>query len=150
MNTYQKNIKLRDDMLSGQQDLVKTYIMFVDDLEHLKEEALKMKAFILNRFEDKEYPKDVDFKINELETYNELLFRMWADKFAKHIGFKDVPIRHHKTDEIIRWEDRQVLTQVSTKKMIFKNLLEKGDALTDMSDTELEDLIIECDMWQKC
>ena len=44
MNTYQKNIKLRDDMLSGQQDLVKTYIMFVDDLEHLKEEALKMKA----------------------------------------------------------------------------------------------------------
>ena len=33
MNTYQQNIKLRDDMLSGQQDLVKTYIMFVDDLE---------------------------------------------------------------------------------------------------------------------
>ena len=160
MNTYQKNIKLRDDMLSGQQDLIKTYIMFVDDLEHLKEESLKMKAFILKRFENTEYPKDVDFKINELETYNELLFRMWADNFdyakrskegtlAHGIG-QDVPIKHHKTDEIIRWVDRPVLSQVRTKKMIFKNLLEKGDKLTDMSDTELEDLIIECDMYHKC
>jgi len=158
MNTYQKNIKLRDDMLSGQQDLVKTYIMFVDDLEHLKEESLKMKAFILNRFKDKEYPKDVDFKINERETYNELLFRMWTDpqKIIKYRGIQasgkgeDVPIRHHKTNKIIRWIDRPVLTQVSTKKMIFKNLLERGDTLADMSDTELEDLIIECDMWNKC
>ena len=149
MNTYKKNIKLRDDMLSGQQDLVKTYIMFVDDLEHLKEESIKMKAFILKRFEDKEYPKDVDFKINEIETYNELLFRMWADKFANGVG-QDVPIKHHKTNEIMRWVDRPVLSQVSTKKMIFKNLLERGDLLADMSDTELEDLIIECDMWHKC
>ena len=149
MNTYKKNIKLRDDMLSGQEDLVKTYIMFVDDLEHLKEEALKMKAFILNRFEDKKYPKNVDFKINERETYNELLFRMWVDKFANGVG-QDVPIKHHKSNKIIRWEDRPVLSQVSTKKMIFKNLLARGDTLADMSDTELEDLIIECDMWNKC
>ena len=149
MNTYQQNIKLRDDMLSGQQDLVKTYIMFVDDLEHLKEESIKMKAFILKRFEDKQYPKDVDFKINEIETYNELLFRMWADKFANGVG-QDVPIKQHKTNEIMRWVDRPVLSQVSTKKMIFKNLLERGDLLADMSDTELEDLIIECDMWHKC
>ena len=150
MNTYQQNIKLRDDMLSGQQDLVKTYIMFVDDLEHLKEESLKMKIFILKKFEDGKYPKGVDFKINEKETYNELLFRMWADKFAKHIGFKDVPIRHHKTNKIMRWVDRPVLSQVSTKKMIFKNLLKRVDKLADMTDTELEDLIIECDMWYKC
>ena len=149
MNTYQQNIKLRDDMLSGQQDLVKTYIMFVDDLEHLKEESLKMKIFILKKFEDGKYPKDVDFKINEKETYNELLFRMWADNFANGVG-QDVPIKHHKTNKIMRWEDRPVLSQVSTKKMIFKNLLERGDILADMTDTELEDLIIECDMWYKC
>ena len=160
MNTYQKNIKLRDDMLSGQQDVVKTYIMFVDDLEHLKEESLKMKTFILKRFEDKEYPKNLGYKINEKETFNELLFRMWADNFdyakrskdgtlAHGIG-QDVPIKHHKTNEIMRWVDRPVLSQVSTKKRIFKNLLERGDSLADMSDTELEDLIIECDMWHKC
>jgi hypothetical protein len=160
MNTYQKNIKLRDDMLSGQQDVVKTYIMFVDDLEHLKEESLKMKAFILKRFENKEYPKNLGYKINEKDTFNELLFRMWADNFdyvkrakdgtlAHGIG-QDVPIKHHKTNEIMRWVDRPVLSQVSTKKRIFKNLLERGDSLADMSDTELEDLIIECDMWHKC
>ena len=160
MNTYQQNIKLRDDMLSGQQNLVKTYIMFVDDLEHLKEESLKMKIFILKKFEDGKYPKDVDFKINEKETYNELLFRMWADNFdyvkrakdktlSNGIG-QDVPIRHHKTNKIMRWVDRPVLSQVSTKKMIFKNLLKRVDKLADMTDTELEDLIIECDMWYKC
>ena len=63
---------------------------------------------------------------------------------------QDVPIRHHKTNKIMRWVDRPVLSQVSTKKMIFKNLLKRVDKLADMTDTELEDLIIECDMWYKC
>jgi len=157
MNTYQKNIELRNQMLEGQEKPISTYISFVDDLEHLKEESLRMKAWIINRFDGGlELKKDDGSKyvVEITQDLKEIFFLSWAKSSNTETSPRGQLVLHARppTKKNLKglpvW--KETFTHKSTLQMIFNALVDRYDTLNIMTDAELEDLIIECDMWNKC